>query len=125
MNLVLCSQCQRHVRDGDARCPFCGAQARAVPQRSSGALAVALALAAGAGLEGCSVLCERAHIGAFCEERTTPTPRPESSQRDISVTPVYGGPVPLAEAPGVPAYGIAPAPESPRFTGNNNDGGNH
>ena len=58
MNFVVCGGCGRHVREGDAACPFCGGacvrEASAAASTSArAALATALAVAAGLGLQAC------------------------------------------------------------------------
>ena len=51
--LVLCESCHRHIRSGEATCPFCQAQAKARDHSRAGVV-VALALGAGVlGLSGC------------------------------------------------------------------------
>jgi RNA polymerase subunit RPABC4/transcription elongation factor Spt4 len=60
MKLFLCSKCNRHIKDGDASCPFCGARERGalvadssvvLPRRMSRvALAVGAAIGTAAAL---------------------------------------------------------------------------
>jgi len=71
-SLIMCSGCSRHVREGAASCPFCGASTRDASWRRVGA-GVLLAMAASATLHAC--------YGA-------PTPCPETAcdyDRDAQV----------------------------------------
>jgi hypothetical protein len=90
MTFVLCSACNRHVRDTDTACPFCGAAAfRAAPvariRRSRGSL---LAVGVVASLAGCSDADGR--TGEVIE--AVPDAGPDACTDDVEDASVLPGP---------------------------------
>lgn len=96
MALSPCPLCARHVRDVDARCPFCGSTS-AVLLRTGGRAAVvlgagALALACQSGANEAVPTTRTAHDAA---PLATTTAKPPPPQPDTIAVPAYGVPPPL------------------------------
>lgn len=88
--LIQCPGCARHIRASERQCPFC-----MVVVRASAPATVAVALAIGAAVSGCDMVCRAVNISGMCPTRTTPVAEP---------------PADYDQRVAVPAYGIAPAP---------------
>jgi hypothetical protein len=104
--LVPCDSCSRHVKAGDARCPFCGASlgasaAKPGPPRAPMGASRAALFAASAGTLLATAACST----------STPTDRDAEAPDAISVdAPVGDGAV---DAPGAqPAYGGSIVPDA-------------
>lgn len=123
--LAVCSECSRHVKRGEATCPFCATplvvdDATVMPLDESGPRVSrsAMLLAGAAVAAGCNLFQSAAIYGG------PPTPSPVAQDAPAVMATIYGGPPSLfadaAVAPTpppmpLPAYGIAlsPTPEPP------------
>ncbi len=115
MPMIVCPQCQRHIKYGESQCPFCAADVSAIappttgpvrPRTSRAALvlaAVTAAAAAGGAAAGCSDDDDDDD-----EEMGQPQPVYGAPVEDGGVTD--GGEDAAVDGGGlvVPAYGIAP-----------------
>ena len=89
MAMVICSGCNRHVRE--SVCPFCGATthqtapARSAAHGSRAALALGVATAVTVTLAACS--------SSSTSNSTDAGPEAKDSGQDTSIVAAYGGPV--------------------------------
>lgn len=88
--LVQCPGCSRHIRASERQCPFCSTLVRA-----SAPTTVAIAVAIGAAVSGCDIVCRTVNISGMCPSRA-----PQITQQPADYDPRMA----------VPAYGIAPPP---------------
>lgn len=98
MALVICGACDRHLRRGDAVCPFCGAPAVAAsvdvrPRTRGTRLALLLGGAVAVGAAACSA-----------ETTSSSFPDAGASEWDASRR---------EDASGVPLYGLSPMDAGP------------
>jgi hypothetical protein len=117
MSFFPCPSCERHVKEGDAACPFCGASvAKAaapvrVASRLSRSALFALSAAGALSVTDCGGTTSEPVYGA-------PVPAVDAggdAPQDGSVQALYGAPAvdaagQLQDASGVAIYGAAPPP---------------
>ena len=105
-HLTPCSECGRHVRAGDARCPFCDAEQGSAPPRvlPSGRLSRAATLAFGAMLGAAAAV----GCGSDSDDDGGGGDAGESAGGDADGTETGGGPIASGGSLVTPVYG-APA----------------
>lgn len=120
-SFVLCSGCKRHVRDGDARCPFCNAEITGapVPDYTEAASAAGIRLSRAATiLLGASLMAD-CSMGSLYGGPPVPPPMPSATDSAVVAQPTPPAPPtpptpppPPPQPIAVPAYG-GPVPPTP------------
>jgi hypothetical protein len=120
--LLPCAECGRHVREGAATCPFCGAAfaaghvSRAEPSARTAAVAVVSAALA---LSGCQEASSSGGYGAACASGGCYGPEPDAtivgadaSVDEAGTQDAAGGDAGMADAPAAADGSPADAPST-------------
>jgi hypothetical protein len=102
---VVCSSCQRHVRESDGSCPFCRASIVPLDLSPTGKpLRVVLAIAAASAALGCGKTNEPTGTlyGAPPVEMMDASTTPKPVETTMPPAPAYGAPPQLATDAGPP-----------------------
>ncbi len=95
--LAVCNECERHVRDADAACPFCGSPARQPAQKSK--------------RSSRAVMLGVATIALACGGTTSPNDGGEPDSATDS--PTLDGPIAFYGGPPIDASPQDATPDSP------------